>query len=157
MKTADETVIRAHGVRIASRDFSHATECVRLLLKRRWFKPLFMRRSDAAVQQFALVTALVISYARPFGRNKGFGRFDVALAGFSPEEALMHDRLLHMRDTLYAHSDHGGYEWVPWVTPHFVTAIETAPDFSIPEATLQVIARMLGKLLAAARSMQVQA
>lgn len=156
MKTADEILKCMHGVRIAHRDFQHAADCVRVLLKREWFKPILGRRSDAAVQQYALVTALVITYARPFTSNYGFGKFDENAADFSAEERNEHTRLMNLRNKIYAHSEHTQYEWEPWVTPHFTTAIETAPDFSISEARLLNIEPMIKKLIEAARTIMAQ-
>lgn len=158
MQTADHAERKRHCYRIASSDFSHASDFAELLLKRRWFHPRFGGRTQVAVQQLALTTAFIVAYARPFSGNRGWGdksRFPVADAHLEPEEDQLHARLISRRDGVFAHSDGTHHAYEPFERRGFKTAIVTVPGEHLEEADLRRALVMLKKFhVVAARLIQ---
>lgn len=64
---------------------------------------------EPSAEHRALDLALVVSYARLFGSNFGYGRVEEnkkrALAVLNPDEANLHAAIMKLRDREYAHSD----------------------------------------------------
>lgn len=55
---------------------------------------------------WGLYTGIVISYARSFGQNDGLSRIGSAFSRFDDQkQQALHDRLLSVRNTIYAHRD----------------------------------------------------
>jgi len=54
-------------------------------------------------------TAFIIAYARAFSKNKGgqYPRLDLSKIdfSFSPDQKSLHDKIVKLRDTIFAHSD----------------------------------------------------
>ena len=57
----------------------------------------------------ALDLALVITYARPFKKNYGYGTvsplLDIAMRQFTADQRELHERIITARDEEYAHAD----------------------------------------------------
>jgi len=54
----------------------------------------------------AVESGIVVSYARPFGENKGLGRLSSRFECFhDPKLATVHKMLLHTRDVVVAHNN----------------------------------------------------
>lgn len=57
----------------------------------------------------AMMTGVVVNYAKPFANNSGFGQLPGSFRKFEKSELKwIHDRLLEARDRLYAHLDIAG-------------------------------------------------
>jgi hypothetical protein len=91
-------------------DFRQAKEFAGHILKRKWQNEI----NETPVQSLehrAFNTSLIVSYARPFHNNMNFEdepksslRKHVAEV-LNENEIELHDRILRLRDTVYAHSD----------------------------------------------------
>jgi hypothetical protein len=80
----------------AESDMYQASAAARLLL---------LQGPDDVHAARALETAMVICYARPFGRNNGIGPLPVKYAPQDERGRAMHDVLLMLRSKAYAHTD----------------------------------------------------
>jgi hypothetical protein len=91
-------------------DFKQAKEFAGHILKRKWQNDI----NETPVQSLehrAFNTSLIVSYARPFHNNKNFKgepesclRKQVAEV-LNENEIELHDRILRLRDNVYAHSN----------------------------------------------------
>lgn len=91
---------------IAIDELSEAHQYANALLK----SGLLQEHSeDCSPAHRALDLALIVSYARPFTKCRGYGHVkparDKALTSLSPDELELHKRIMSARDKEYAHSD----------------------------------------------------
>lgn len=112
---------------VSGLDFDFAAYCLGVLLKKGWHCQPWERRGTIYQQQSAFTSALVIAYARPFTKSKGWPHFPSELKAFDLEESAMHKHIMELRHTIYAHSDSKHYAVIPWRTEAFSTDILTAP------------------------------
>lgn len=131
-------------------DFSQASFCAHTLLKKRWHVYPWERRGSIYAQQTAFVTSLIVSYARPFTKSRGWSLFPVKLAGFSEEQKVVHSSLLKRRNEIFAHSDSQHFMFEPWHSDEFRTTIEMVPSALICVQEARVIVSMTDKLISAA-------
>jgi hypothetical protein len=80
----------------AESDMYQASAAARLLLQ---------QGPDEVHAARALETAMVVCYARPFGRNDGIGTLPDKYAPQDERGRAMHDVLLLLRRKVYAHTD----------------------------------------------------
>jgi hypothetical protein len=67
---------------------------------------LLVLNSDSQELRQCIYTGIVISYSRSFGENNGLSAMDSKFCSFPyPQQKRLHDRLLHARNTIYAHRD----------------------------------------------------
>jgi len=90
--------------RVALNDFSRADAFAALLIKRKWFGPVHVGVSTPDVQQLALCTAFVVTYARPFSDNDRW-KFRLKGCGLDTAQRDLHSRLVALRNEVFAHSD----------------------------------------------------
>jgi hypothetical protein len=74
----------------------------------------------------ALETGLAVCYARAFTRSKGLPRLDPQYRPRDAGHALLHDELIALRHTVYAHTDSSGGRSVEVVIGE--TEISETPD-----------------------------
>jgi hypothetical protein len=53
----------------------------------------------------ALETAIVVCYARPWGRSNRIGALEARWGPETPEDLALHEELIRLRDKVYAHTD----------------------------------------------------
>lgn len=96
------------------------------------------------MQQAAFVTALVVSYARPFvdSRGKGGPPASVRIASYGAAERRLHDRLLSLRKRLYAHSDTTSYRVRPTRIAGRASAFIGKPELLLNKNELETIVAM---------------
>ncbi|MCW2282712.1 hypothetical protein M2323_000473 [Rhodoblastus acidophilus] len=112
----------------ATYDFAQARFCARYLLKKKWHSRPWERRGSIYQQQTAFVTNLIIAYARPFTKSKGWPGFPLRLVNFSAEHAEMHKKILVARHEIFAHSDSRHFEFNPVKLGKYIaTTIELVP------------------------------
>jgi hypothetical protein len=108
-------------------DFSQANFCARFLLKKGWHSKPWERRGTVYAQQTAFVTNLIIAYARPFTKSRGWPDFPLRLIKFDVEQQDMHKQLLRMRHEIFAHSDSEHFSFRPLDMGSYRTTIEHVP------------------------------
>lgn len=91
---------------VAREELRESREFANVLLKSGLLE---QHTEDPSAKHRALDLALVVSYARPFGSNFGYGRVEEnkkrALAVLNPDETNLHALVMRLRDREYAHSD----------------------------------------------------
>ena len=80
-----------------------------LLQKRRWYDLPVRRGGRICHQQSAFICALATAYARPFTKSKGWPDFPLELRQFDSREMKLHERMVELRHTIFAHSDSKHY------------------------------------------------
>ena len=139
---------------VSSLDLDLAKYCVGVILKKGWHHQPWEKRGTVYLQQSAFMSALVTAYARPFTKSRGWPKFPPDLKEFDTEENKLHDQLMELRNTVYAHSDSKNYSIRPWRTPNFSTDIVGAPVLRISAKEAALLKRMIQKLqLAISRRM----
>lgn len=97
------------------------------------------------------MSALVTAYARPFTRSCGWPRFPPELKEFNSEENKFHERMIELRNCVYAHSDSKNYLVRPWRTRAFATDVVRAPALFISAEEAALLKQMVNKLKLAIR------
>lgn len=72
---------------------------------------------DEARLRRVLETGMVITYARPFTKSRGFAKLG-APAGLEPRLRSLHDQILTFRAVLYAHNDNTPLRQIVEFTEH---------------------------------------
>ncbi len=124
---------------VSSSDIAFARYCASVILKKGWHGRAWERRGTVYQQQAVFTTALVTAYARPFTQSKGWPELPQDLiAAYSGQEEALHNQLIRLRHTVYAHSDSASYSIRPWRSGDFSTDIVGAPvmRLTLEEATL---------------------
>jgi hypothetical protein len=136
---------------VSSLDFEFAAFCLGMLLKKGWHHKPWERRGTIYEQQSAFTLACVVAYSRPFTRSKGWPRFPVTLVDFDVQESELHEQILELRHSVYAHSDSKNYTVKPWRAGGFSTDIIGAPWQRITREEALLLQRMIRKLQKAIR------
>ncbi len=136
---------------VSSLDLDLAKYCVDVILKKRWHHQPWEKRGAIYLQQSAFMSALVTAYARPFTESRGWPKLPPDLKEFTCEENKLHDQLIELRNTVYAHSDSKNYSIRPWRAPNFATDIVGAPVLRISAEEAARLKRMIQKLQVAIR------
>lgn len=90
---------------VSRNDLNMARQYAQHLLKKGWHSAPYERRGSIYMQQSAFVTALVVSYARPFTRSHGWRPFPNIKHLFCEEEKRLHQEIIDLRNEVYSHSD----------------------------------------------------
>lgn len=115
-------------LRISAMDIAHALGCAQFLIKKKWHSYEWERRGSTYLQQSALTTSLVVSYARPFTKTRGLrDNLPSKLIRRTAEERALHEKILKLRNEVYAHSDGALYSFQPWQSEGLSTVIERWP------------------------------
>lgn len=101
---------KLHGKLLVSHDdIALAQYCASVLLKKGWHDQPWERRGKVYEQQAVFTTALVTSYGRPFTNSRGWPRLPENMITYDHQEQMLHDQIMKMRHTVYAHSDSVSY------------------------------------------------
>ena len=133
-------------------DFGQARFCARHLLKKGWHSMPWERRPSRGTiyeQQNAFVTNLIVAYARPFTKSKGWPSFPSELINFDSEQQEIHQRIILKRHQIFAHSDSEHYSFEPWTFGAFRTTIESVPSAILSAEETTRIEKMTENLIAA--------
>ncbi|MBO0134159.1 hypothetical protein [Agrobacterium burrii] len=137
--------------RISIMDIAHALQCARFLIKKGWHSHEWERRGTIYLQQSAFTTSLVVSYARPFTPARGLSGLQARLIKWTVEEKALHDRILTLRNEVYAHSDGASYSFQPWQAEGLTTVIEMWPQRRLSKEDTLAFEAMATRILAALR------
>ena len=130
-------------------DFKQANFCACYLLKKRWHAFPWERRGTVYQQQTAFVTNLVIAYARPFTKSKGWSGFPERLCRFDSEQSKFHKNILELRNQVFAHSDSQHFRFDLCISEDFETTIEGVPMRRLSVEQVECTRDMTGKLIKA--------
>lgn len=130
-------------------DLSFARECAVYLLKNGWHYKPWEKRGGIYFRQSAFTTALIVAYARPFTQSRGWPKISKGLIAFARDERELHERMLLLRNQVYAHSDSAQYSIRPWSGGGLETDIVGAPFRSLEAKEVSALVDMIDKLLKA--------
>ncbi len=137
---------------VSSLDLDFAQYCAGVILRKGWHYQPWEKRGTIYLQQSAFMSALVTAYARPFKKSSsGLPNLPPELKEFSSEEDAFHERMIQLRDKVYAHSDSKSYSVRPWRTGTFSTDIVGAPELCINAKEAALLKQMVNKLQLAIR------
>lgn len=146
IKLADKDSKLYSRLYISRLDLRFADYCLGILLKKGWHSQPWETRGTIYQQQSAFTSALVVAYARPFTKSKGWPAFPPELKDFDFEESNLHEYIMELRHTIFAHSDSKHYTVQPWRTEWVSTEILCAPWPKITAEQAALLKIMIGKL-----------
>jgi len=136
---------------VSSLDLDFAQYCIGVILKKGWHYRPWEKRGTIYQQQSAFMSALVTAYARPFTKSFGWPRFPPELKEFNSREDVFHERMIALRNSVYAHSDSKNYSVRPWRSGELCTEIVGAPELCISANEALLLKQMVNKLRLAIR------
>src|SRR5664280_3312425 len=110
IKLEDQDAALYSRLYVSSLDLDFAGYCLGVLLEKGWHYQAWERPGRIYKQQSAFTSALVIAYGRPFTTSKGWPQFPAELKDFDLEESALHEHMMELRHTIYAHSDSKHYQ-----------------------------------------------
>jgi hypothetical protein len=133
---------------ISKEDLSMAAFSADHLLKKGWhFAPWEGRRRwSTYMQQPAFATAFVTAHARPFTKSYGWPPFPKSLVNYNDADWELHERLMQLRNQVYAHSDSVSHRVRPTRIVEYPSAIVGSPPLRITKKDLKRGIRMIAKL-----------
>lgn len=100
----------------AARDLYDSIAYGAFIIKKGW-KAKPWGRGSTYLQQSAFMTSMVVSYARAFATSYGWPKLPaVYLNSFDVAEMELHERVLKLRNQLYAHTDSVNYPVRPYAS-----------------------------------------
>jgi hypothetical protein len=130
---------------VSSLDLGLARQYAAHLLKKGWHSAPYERRGSIYMQQSAFTTSLVVSYARPFKKCRGWPPFPEEFWQYDQGQNELHAHLIGLRDQVYAHSDSSQYTVKPFrIDAARLTDIEGVPFLRISKAECELIMLMVG-------------
>lgn len=94
---------------ISREDFAFAAQFGSYILKKGWHFYPWEKRGTICLQQSAFTSSLIVFYSRPFTRSKGLPDFPLELLKYNNSEKKLHNKMIKLRHTVYAHSDDISY------------------------------------------------
>jgi hypothetical protein len=128
---------------VAQEDLRQAASFAAHILKNGWHFHPWERRSTTYMKQSAFTTALVVSYARPFTKSRGWPKIPKRIAPYDQEQKTLHKRILALRNEIYAHSDVGKRNVRPFKILDRPSAIEMLPSMRLTKEETEMILRMI--------------
>ena len=133
----------------AMSDLNQATIWAEHIMKKKWYRRPWSRGATYS-HQSAYVTAIVMAYGRVFSKGRNGRRFPEKLIDYDADDRALHERLLDMRNAVYAHSALDQWTVKPWKVDRFETTVIGQPVNVIEEADLQRLIAMAARLRTAA-------
>lgn len=133
-------------------DMVYAGACARHIGKKEWFR-FPWSRGKIYFHQSAYITSLVVAYARPFTASRSKPIFRLRDLGYSDTERALHEKLLDLRNQIYAHSDVGRWSVRPWKFDDFSTSIVNQPVLRLDPDEIATVFDMTEK---ASRAMAIE-
>jgi hypothetical protein len=130
-------------------DIVFAQYCAGVLHKKGWHNEPWERRGTVYEQQAAYTTALVTAYGRPFTRSKGWPPLpkNLITSTYDEQETRLHEQIMELRHTVYAHSDSVRYTIQPWRIGRTPTTTIRRPILRITATDTTLFLTMSSKLL----------
>jgi hypothetical protein len=149
MENASADSLLYQKLYISLNDLAMADTFAGHLLKNGWHYALWetRRRWPTYMKQAAFTSALVVSYARPLTKSYGWPKFPMEIVDFDESEFTLHKKIIHLRDTVYAHSDSVNHGVRPWRIAGLPSAIVSSPPLRLTSDELQRVRQMISKLV----------
>ncbi len=128
---------------VAQYDLNQASSFAAYIRKNGWHFHPWERRWTTYMKQSAYTTALVISYARPFTESRGWPRIPKRLLPYDQEQKALHERILTLRNEVYAHTDVEKRNVRPFKLFGHPSAIEMLPDMRFTKEETEKIMQMI--------------
>lgn len=133
---------------VAEEDLRQASFFASHILKKGWHFEAWERRWTVYMQQAAFTTSLATAYSRPFIESRGWPKFPRRLLGsFTTEQRNLHNKVLKLRNLIYAHSDVGGRFIRPINLKGYPAAIEALPPMRFTREELMDVQVMISIVL----------
>lgn len=139
----------------SSSDVGFARQCASHIRKKGWFRSPWSR-GTIYFQQSAYVTALIVSYARPFSIGRSGLHFPKRLIPYNEGQMELHRNFLDRRNKVYAHSDSDKWDIRPWRSADFETTIVGQPWLIVGKEEIDLFLEMTTGLLAAIANREKQ-
>lgn len=134
---------------VAAVDLGLARQYAQHLLTMGWHSAPYERRGSIYMQQSAFVTALVVSYARPFTQSRGWPKLPLDPLYHDQSYLGLHDRLISLRHECYAHSDSKHFKVQPWrIDSQTLTDVYGAPFRRLSKEECEQLLVMIDDVLA---------
>jgi hypothetical protein len=131
----------------SAQDIRMARHCAEHIEKKQLYRPPYAR-GKIYLNQGTYVTALVVAYGRVFAGGRGGYGFPKRLMPYDADELALHERLLLLRNKIYAHSDLDIWQAEPWRVDGMRAAKISQPIYAIDEPDIARFLGMTEKLLA---------
>ncbi|MFG0337697.1 hypothetical protein ACF8FF_07165 [Pseudomonas sp. zjy_13] len=132
---------------VAAEDLGRARQYAQHLLKKGWHSAPWERRGTIYMQQSAFVTALVVSYARPFTKSYGWPTLPEGILPEDEGATALHAHLMDLRHEVYAHSDSKHHEVQPWrIDSEALTDLRSAPFLRFTKDECEQITELIGEI-----------
>ncbi len=95
------------------------------------------------LHQCAYMTAMVIAYARPFTESRGWPKFPQRLLRLSPEQKALHNRVLNLRNEVYAHPNVEAKHVQPIIFEGRPTAVLSLPPMRLPAQDVEMLREII--------------
>jgi hypothetical protein len=135
-------------------DFRQADYFANFLRKKGWhFDPWDTKiRSSTYMQQAAFTSALVTAYCRPFAQSRGKPALSVKkMARYNTQQKALHERLITLRNEVYAHSEVAIRNVRPWTIGGEESAIVRFPALKLTREEVEDAGGMIHLMLTAIR------
>jgi hypothetical protein len=133
---------------VSQDDFGQAKYFIGYILKKGWhFSPWDSAiRYPTYLKQAAFTTAFVTAYARPFTGTRSSPALSLKIAKYGISEKRLHDEILELRNTVYAHSDIEKQDVRPLVFMGFASAVQKQPVMKFSKLNAELVLRMVESL-----------
>ena len=128
---------------VAQEDLRQAASFAAYILKNAWHFYPWERRWTTYMKQSAYTTAFVVSYARPFTQSRGWPRIPKKLVPYDQEQKALHERILTLRNEVYAHTDVENRDVRPYKILGQPSAIEMLPPMRLSKEETEKILQMI--------------
>lgn len=128
---------------VAQQDLSQAAFFADHLRQQGWHAEPWEGSWQDYLHQGAYMTAMVVAYARPFTGSRGWPKFPARLLRLDAEQKLLHERLLQLRNELYAHSDVAARRARPIMFKGKPNAIEALPPMRMSATELLAVRKLI--------------
>jgi hypothetical protein len=134
---------------VSVNDLNLASYCLKVIVQKKWHHQPWERRQATYQQQATYTTALIVAYGRVFTTSKGWERVSKELKrfdGFTDEESAVHNRMMELRHSVFAHSDSKNYSIRPFRNPELSSDVVREPTLRITAEESVLLNRMIRKL-----------
>lgn len=132
---------------VAQQDLSQAAFFADHLLTQCWHFEPWETTWREYLHQSAYVTAMVVAYGRPFTESRGWPKFPTRiLKVLDQDQKKVHERLLALRNEVYAHTDVSARKVRPIIFNGKPTAVEVLPPMRFDAEELRSIRQLVSTI-----------
>jgi hypothetical protein len=132
---------------VSQQDLSHAAFFADHMLEKSSHAESWEVNWKEYLHQVAYMTAMVTAYGRPFTECRGKPQFPArVLKNLIPEEKLLHNSLLDLRNKVYAHTELAERKVRPIIFNNKPSAIEVLPSMRMSASELIAVRHLIKKI-----------